>query len=88
VPRPRGSPCCLGQLVRSWLDSALSDNPQHDRDTTQSGTATAGPLARGWGSPPYHPLCCGQLVPIGPVEAMVPVPELVVEQEVAPPPQI
>ena len=36
----------------------------------------------------YHPLCRGQLVPVGAVEAMVPVPELVVEQEVAPPPQI
>jgi hypothetical protein len=43
--------------------------------------------ARGWGSPPYHPLCRGQLVPLGTVEAMVPVQELVVEQEVAPPPQ-
>jgi hypothetical protein len=44
--------------------------------------------ARGWGSPPYHPLCRGQLVPLGTTEAMVPVQELVVEQEVAPPPQI
>jgi hypothetical protein len=44
--------------------------------------------ARGWGSPPYHPLCRGQLVPLGTVEEMVPVQELVVEQEVAPPPQI
>jgi hypothetical protein len=41
-----------------------------------------------WGSPPYHPLCRGQLVPLGTVEAMVPVQELVVEQEVALPPQI
>jgi hypothetical protein len=40
-----------------------------------------------WGSPPYHPLCRGQLVPLGTVEEMVPVQELVVEQEVAPPPQ-
>jgi hypothetical protein len=44
--------------------------------------------ARGWGSPPYHPLCRGQLVPLGAVEEMMPVQELVVEQEVAPPPQI
>jgi hypothetical protein len=44
--------------------------------------------ACGWGSPPYHPLCRGQLVPLGTVEGMVPVQELVVEQEFVPPPQI
>jgi hypothetical protein len=38
----------------------------------------------GWGSPPYHPMCRGQLVPLGTVEQMVPVEELVVEQEVGP----
>jgi hypothetical protein len=40
------------------------------------------------GSPPYHPLWRGQLVPIGKVGEIVPVLELVVDQEVAPPPLI
>jgi hypothetical protein len=40
--------------------------------------------ARGWGSPPYHPLCRGQLVPAGTVEEIVPVEEQVVE----PPPTV
>jgi hypothetical protein len=44
--------------------------------------------SRGWGSPPYHPLCRGQLVPLGTVEAAVPAKELIVEQEVESPTQI
>jgi hypothetical protein len=71
-------PALLAETVSSWRASVKQLKKLSEAEIQ----------ARGWGSPPYHPLCRGQLVPLGTVEEMVPVPGLVVEQEVAPPPQI